>query len=135
MSAIATSRESIMTFNTIEFVIEKGVATITLNRPDCLNSFTDEMHAELREALAKVTASAEVRCVLLTGRGRGFCAGQDLAVVAASVESIDLEAAIADDWFCGTRFKADQLEISQFSGSLISADSNFISSGGISFFS
>lgn len=53
-----------------------GVLEITLNRPDRLNSFTESMHLSLREALTR--AAAEARCVLLTGAGRGFCAGQDL---------------------------------------------------------
>ena len=50
-------------------------AEITLNRPDRLNSFTAEMHVELREALDSV---AQKRALLITGAGRGFCAGQDL---------------------------------------------------------
>ena len=54
------------------------VRTLTLNRPAALNSFTGAMHAELREALDAAAASAEVRAVVLTGAGRGFCAGQDL---------------------------------------------------------
>lgn len=67
-----------MSFETIEFSIENGVATLALNRPDSLNSFTTQMHAEVREALHKVSENPEVRCLLLTGNGRGFCAGQDL---------------------------------------------------------
>jgi 2-(1,2-epoxy-1,2-dihydrophenyl)acetyl-CoA isomerase len=55
-----------------------GVATITLNRPDKLNSFTVDMHAALADALAAVAADETVRCTLITGAGRGFCAGQDL---------------------------------------------------------
>ncbi|MBY4898247.1 2-(1,2-epoxy-1,2-dihydrophenyl)acetyl-CoA isomerase PaaG [Cupriavidus sp. AU9028] len=54
------------------------VAAITLNRPDKLNSFTREMHGALREALDRVEAGG-ARALLLTGAGRGFCAGQDLA--------------------------------------------------------
>lgn len=68
-----------MGYNTIEFSVADGVATLTLNRPDTLNSFNDEMHAEVRDALAKVKADDNVRCLLLTGNGRGFCAGQDLS--------------------------------------------------------
>lgn len=55
-----------------------NVATLTLNRPDKLNSFTAAMHAELRAALDAVAASG-ARALVLTGAGRGFCAGQDLA--------------------------------------------------------
>ena len=56
-----------------------AVATIILNRPDKLNSFTRAMHTELRAALASVEADRSVRALILTGAGRGFCAGQDLA--------------------------------------------------------
>jgi len=56
-----------------------AVRTLTLNRPQALNSFTTEMHARLREALEAAAADAEVRCVVITGAGRGFCAGQDLS--------------------------------------------------------
>lgn len=66
-------------FSTIEFGIQSNVATLALNRPDKLNSFTDEMHREIRDALMQVQTSDTVRCLLITGRGRGFCAGQDLA--------------------------------------------------------
>ena len=68
-----------MGYNTIEFSVADAVATLTLNRPDTLNSFNDEMHAEVRDALEKVQADDNVRCLLLTGSGRGFCAGQDLS--------------------------------------------------------
>jgi 2-(1,2-epoxy-1,2-dihydrophenyl)acetyl-CoA isomerase len=54
------------------------VRTLTLNRPAALNSFTSAMHAELREALDAAAADASVRAIILTGAGRGFCAGQDL---------------------------------------------------------
>ena len=55
-----------------------GVLTITLNRPDKLNSFNEEMHHAFRAALQRAHDDAAVRAVLLTGAGRGFCAGQDL---------------------------------------------------------
>ena len=67
-----------MGFSTIEFDINEGVATLTLNRPKALNSFTTEMHGEIREAMAQVASDADIRCLVLTGAGRGFCAGQDL---------------------------------------------------------
>lgn len=68
-----------MTEKTILFDSADGVARITLNRPDKLNSFTPEMHGELRAAIAHAaTSGSGIRCVLLTGAGRGFCAGQDL---------------------------------------------------------
>ncbi len=68
-----------MAFSTIEFAIDAGVAILTLNRPKALNSFTSEMHAEIREAMTQVTQDDGIRCLLITGSGRGFCAGQDLS--------------------------------------------------------
>lgn len=56
--------------------LSDGVMELTLNRPDRLNSFNESMHLALRAGLTR--AAAEARCVLLTGAGRGFCAGQDL---------------------------------------------------------
>ena len=73
-----------------------GVHRITLNRPDRLNSFNDAMHAELRAALAVVSADATARVLVLTGAGRGFCAGQDLSdrAVAPDDAPPDLGASI-----------------------------------------
>ncbi|MFN9031432.1 MAG: 2-(1,2-epoxy-1,2-dihydrophenyl)acetyl-CoA isomerase PaaG [Betaproteobacteria bacterium] len=65
-------------FESIRFEIDAGVATLTLNRPDRLNSFTVAMHGELRSALDAARADHDIRCLVLTGAGRGFCAGQDL---------------------------------------------------------
>ncbi len=59
--------------------VEAGVQRITLNRPDKLNAFNPEMHGMLRAALAQADSDLAIRCVLLTGAGRGFCAGQDLS--------------------------------------------------------
>jgi 2-(1,2-epoxy-1,2-dihydrophenyl)acetyl-CoA isomerase len=56
-----------------------GYHVLTLNRPDRLNAFNDELHAALREALASCAADDDCRAVVLTGAGRGFCAGQDLS--------------------------------------------------------
>ncbi|MBM3540129.1 MAG: 2-(1,2-epoxy-1,2-dihydrophenyl)acetyl-CoA isomerase, partial [Alphaproteobacteria bacterium] len=68
-----------MSYSTILFDVADSVATLTLNRPDKLNSFTAEMHAELRDALAAAADPAKgCRALLITGAGRGFCAGQDL---------------------------------------------------------
>ena len=64
-------------FQTILFELKNGVARLTLNRPDKLNSFNETMHQEVRQALNEVEASG-ARVLLLTGAGRGFCAGQDL---------------------------------------------------------
>lgn len=63
------------------FGIENGIATITLNRPDKLNSFNRDMALELQSKLDECASLHEVRCVYITGAGKGFCAGQDLAEV------------------------------------------------------
>lgn len=68
-----------MGYETILFAEDGAVATITLNRPDKLNSFTARMHGELRDAIRRVREGGTSRCLLLTGAGRGFCAGQDLS--------------------------------------------------------
>jgi len=67
-----------MTESTITTTHADGVTTLTLNRPGAMNSFTAAMHGELLAALEAAAADASVRCLILTGAGRGFCAGQDL---------------------------------------------------------
>lgn len=68
-----------MSYKTIEFSIDEGAGRLTLNRPDRLNSFTVEMHGEVRDALDRIDKDDSVRALLITGAGRGFCAGQDLS--------------------------------------------------------
>src|SRR4051794_3192910 len=77
-----------------------GIARITLNRPERLNSFTTQMHAELRDALARVRADRSTRVLLLTGAGRGFCAGQDLSdrKVQPGSAPVDLGASIEENY-------------------------------------
>ena len=81
-----------MSFQTILFEIENGAARLTLNRPDRLNSFTVEMHHEVAEVLTRVERDDDIRVLLLTGAGRGFCAGQDLGdrTVSPTAEGVDL---------------------------------------------
>ncbi len=85
-----------MTYDSIGFTIDGAIARITLNRPDRLNSFTRAMHTELRDALGRL---GDARVVVLTGAGRGFCAGQDLNDRAvAPGEAVDLGATVEADW-------------------------------------
>jgi len=67
-----------MSYETILFTVADGIARLTLNRPDKLNSFNTQMHVDVRHALESLNAHA-ARVLILTGAGRGFCAGQDLA--------------------------------------------------------
>jgi 2-(1,2-epoxy-1,2-dihydrophenyl)acetyl-CoA isomerase len=87
-------------YEQIRFESRHGIARITLDRPDRLNSFTTQMHAELRDALHRVANDDSLRVLLLTGAGRGFCAGQDLSdrAVAPGDEPVDLGASIENNY-------------------------------------
>jgi len=80
--------------------VEAGVQTITLNRPEKLNAFTPEMHKELRRALEQALDERAVRAVLLTGAGRAFSSGQDLAErnVAPGAAPIDLSVSLGSHY-------------------------------------
>lgn len=80
-------------YESISFGIEAGIARLTLNRPERLNSFTAAMHGEVADALVRLEGGAEgARTLVITGAGRGFCAGQDLndRSVAPSDAPVDL---------------------------------------------
>jgi enoyl-CoA hydratase/carnithine racemase len=83
-----------MSWTQLLYKVEDRVATITLNRPDRLNAYTQVMAAELREAFAAADADEGVRAIVLTGAGRGFCAGADMERLSAVVAgTTDLKAA------------------------------------------
>src|SRR5436190_6151655 len=75
---VGANRVKTPTFETLLYAKDNGVATVTLNRPDRLNAFTPEMMRDLLEVFDVTDADDEVRCVIVTGAGRGFCAGADL---------------------------------------------------------
>jgi 2-(1,2-epoxy-1,2-dihydrophenyl)acetyl-CoA isomerase len=85
-------------FETIIFSISAGAARLTLNRPDRLNAFNIEMHEEIAVALDAAQGDKSVRALLLTGAGRGFCAGQDLSdrAVAPGGDGVDLGESLED---------------------------------------
>lgn len=66
-------------FETIKFEINEGIAWLTLNRPEKLNAFTEQMNKEILKALENTAKSPDIRCLVITGEGRAFCAGEDLA--------------------------------------------------------
>src|SRR5579884_128811 len=76
---------------------EGGVLVLTLNRPERLNAITDELLDELAAAVRDAAGDESVRCVLVTGAGRGFCSGQDLRY-AAEKGGIDVEAELRDHY-------------------------------------
>ncbi|HXN79491.1 MAG TPA: 2-(1,2-epoxy-1,2-dihydrophenyl)acetyl-CoA isomerase PaaG [Steroidobacteraceae bacterium] len=88
-----------MSHQHIRFEITEGVARLTLNRPERLNSFNTEMHVEVRGALASLREAA-ARVLVITGAGRGFCAGQDLGdrAVAPGAAPPDLAESIEKNY-------------------------------------
>ncbi|QIK41092.1 enoyl-CoA hydratase-related protein [Pontivivens nitratireducens] len=83
-----------MTFETILYDVSEGLATITLNRPDVMNGLNTRMRAEIRTAVE--LAGKEARALVLTGSGRGFCSGQDLADTAGKI--VDMEQTLHDEY-------------------------------------
>ncbi|MCP4416979.1 MAG: 2-(1,2-epoxy-1,2-dihydrophenyl)acetyl-CoA isomerase [Chloroflexi bacterium] len=79
-----------MDYQTILYAVKNGVATITLNRPDKLNAFNDQMVGETTAAFKQASRDKEVRCIVLTGNGRAFSSGQDLAVVMARGDAFSI---------------------------------------------
>ena len=68
-----------MSYDTIIYEVEDGILTLTLNRPEILNAFNREMLSEMLDAFDRADADDAVRVIIVTGAGRGFCAGADLS--------------------------------------------------------
>ena len=75
-----------MSFENIQYQVHQGYAVLTLDRPQALNSFTQAMHEEIKQVIGQAGSDKEIRCLLITGAGRGFCAGQDLNDRAVSAD-------------------------------------------------
>jgi 2-(1,2-epoxy-1,2-dihydrophenyl)acetyl-CoA isomerase len=73
-------------YETILYEVRNGVAYLTLNRPDKLNAFTEQMNKEIEKALKQAAADEEVRCLVITGAGRSFCSGEDLGGVTEGLD-------------------------------------------------
>ena len=82
------------TFETLLYAVEDGIATITLNRPDRLNAFTGQMMVDMMKAFDITDADDAVRAVIVTGAGRGFCAGADLG---GGAQTFDYAARSGED--------------------------------------
>jgi enoyl-CoA hydratase/carnithine racemase len=88
------------TFETLLYDLEDGIATITLNRPDKLNAFNTQMMKDIIAAFDATDADDNVKCVIVTGAGRGFCAGADLS---AGAQTFDYSARSETDNSARTR--------------------------------
>ncbi|THD81632.1 MAG: enoyl-CoA hydratase [Phenylobacterium sp.] len=88
------------TFETLLYAVEDGIATVTLNRPDKLNAFNTQMMRDMIDAFDLTDADDAVRCVIVTGAGRGFCAGADLS---GGGETFDYEKRGGEDRAARTR--------------------------------
>ncbi len=80
-----------MSYEQISYDVTDQIATITLNRPDKLNAWTAQMGDEVRNAMFAAEASDDVRVVILTGAGRGFCAGADMSLLSSIAEHGDVD--------------------------------------------
>jgi enoyl-CoA hydratase/carnithine racemase len=85
------------TYQQIAYEVEDGILTLTLDRPDALNAFTPRMQQELIDACDRIDADDAVRAVVVTGRGRGFCAGADLSAGGSTFDAEARGGAIRDD--------------------------------------
>ena len=75
-----------MDYGTILYDTADGIATVTLNRPERLNAWTRTMQREVHDAMHRAAADGQVRAIILTGAGRGFCAGADMSLLSAASE-------------------------------------------------
>lgn len=81
-----------MSAENVLFDLEQGVATLTLNRPEVLNATNDALYAELSAALQRIRDDRDIGCVILTGAGRGFCAGADVKSMNPDMQTLERRA-------------------------------------------
>jgi enoyl-CoA hydratase/carnithine racemase len=72
-----------------EFTVDDGVATVTLDRPEKLNALTFDIYADLRDLLAELPHRGDVRVLVITGRGRGFCSGGDVEEIIGELQKME----------------------------------------------
>lgn len=115
-----------MSESTLLYAAEGGVATLTMNRPDVLNALNDELLLGLRDGLARAKADAQVRAVLLSGAGRGFCAGADLAAGAQREGPFDVAQSLRE------RYHPIVLAMRQFPKPIVGAVNGVAAGAGMS---
>jgi 2-(1,2-epoxy-1,2-dihydrophenyl)acetyl-CoA isomerase len=87
-----------MSYETILFAVQDGVATITLNRPDKYNALTLTMYNEILDALKQIERDKAVRAVMLTGAGKAFSSGADLAEMQMHLAEIQIDEMLRSGW-------------------------------------
>jgi 2-(1,2-epoxy-1,2-dihydrophenyl)acetyl-CoA isomerase len=87
-----------MDYRSITFTLDAGIATLVLSRPERLNAFTQAMHAEIRDAMDRVEAPGAARVLVITGAGRAFSAGQDLAESPIDGPPLDVGATLENNY-------------------------------------
>ncbi|MBL6852737.1 MAG: enoyl-CoA hydratase [Alphaproteobacteria bacterium] len=95
-----------MAYETLLYDVKDRIGTITLNRPDRLNAYNDRMASDIRKAMAEAANDPAVRVIILTGAGRGFCAGADMQVLQAVPTDGTPRAASAARGDIGDAFKS-----------------------------
>jgi 2-(1,2-epoxy-1,2-dihydrophenyl)acetyl-CoA isomerase len=73
-----------MSYETVLFDVNNGIATLTLNRPDVFNAFNEQLSADVNDVLKKTAKDKSIRVLVITGSGKAFCSGQDLKAIAGS---------------------------------------------------
>ena len=86
-------------FDLIEFVVASGTATVTLNRPDKRNAISDSMRLELIRVFEHIAEDKKIKALVLTGKGKGFCAGGDIAGMQKRLNSPSGEVALLSPFF------------------------------------
>jgi enoyl-CoA hydratase/carnithine racemase len=89
-----------------DFDVRDGVATVTFNRPDKLNALTFEAYADLRDLLAELPARADVKALIITGQGRGFCSGGDVEEIIGELQKLDTAELLEFTWMTGSVVKS-----------------------------
>ncbi len=105
-----------MAYETVQYEVADRICTITLNRPDKLNAWTRQMHLDLRDAMQNAGGDENVRAIILTGAGRGFCAGADMGGLQAigAGGAVDRTASTHDDLPGGSALAEFRMHYSYF---------------------
>lgn len=114
---------------TLTLTTKDNIALLTLNRPDVLNSINTQLIAEMRSAVAEVAGNADARVLLITGAGRGFCAGADLAAQGQRTEGMSIGQGVAHGMTIG--FNPMMRELYALQKPIVAAVNGVTAGGGV----